>query len=143
MRRGRGKFVSLESDRPAAASPARALRLAATFHELFVVSAYRAEMRAQTSAVTQTAGPADQRIESFPLPSKPHDLHAVGPVVAEVLELSPEMERALVQRAQNADEDAFGTLVRSNYEHVFRLVLSIIRDEHAARDVCQEVWVTV
>lgn len=57
--------------------------------------------------------------------------------------ISPESERELVQRAQAGNEEAFGVLMRSHYEPVFRLVHSIIRDEHSARDVCQEVWVTV
>lgn len=61
--------------------------------------------------------------------------------VAEVL--SPEAERELVHRAQSGNEDAFGTLMRSHYEPVFRLVNSIVRDEHSARDVCQEVWLTI
>ena len=47
----------------------------------------------------------------------------------------------LIQRARAGDEDAFGALVRANYEPVFRLVFSIVRNEHDARDVCQEVWV--
>ena len=33
--------------------------------------------------------------------------------------------------------------MRSHYEPVFRLVYSIVRSEHDARDVCQEVWLTV
>lgn len=49
----------------------------------------------------------------------------------------------LLRRAQSGDEEAFGVLMRTHYEPVFRLVYSIIRDEHAARDVCQEVWVAV
>jgi RNA polymerase sigma-70 factor, ECF subfamily len=57
--------------------------------------------------------------------------------------LTPESEREFVQRAQAGDEDAFGTLMRSHYEPVFRLVNSMLRDEHSARDVCQEIWLTV
>lgn len=57
--------------------------------------------------------------------------------------LSPETERELVQRAQAGGEEAFGILMRSHYEPVFRLVNSMLRDEHSARDVCQEVWLTV
>lgn len=57
--------------------------------------------------------------------------------------LSPESERELLQRAQAGNEDAFGTLMRHHYEPTFRHVQSIIRDEHAARDVCQEIWLTV
>ena len=57
--------------------------------------------------------------------------------------LSPEAERELVQRARSGGEEAFGILMRTHYEPVFRLVNSIIRDEHSARDVCQEVWLTI
>jgi RNA polymerase sigma-70 factor, ECF subfamily len=57
--------------------------------------------------------------------------------------LSPDAERELVQRAQAGGEEAFGTLMRMHYEPVFRLVNSMLRDEHSARDVCQEVWLTV
>ncbi len=64
--------------------------------------------------------------------------------VAEVVEgHTPEAERELVRRAQAGSEEAFGQLMRTAYEPTFRLVQSIIRDEHAARDVCQEVWLTV
>jgi RNA polymerase sigma-70 factor, ECF subfamily len=64
--------------------------------------------------------------------------------VADVAELlSPESERELVQLAQGGDEDAFGRLMRYHYEPVFRLVNSMVRDEHTSRDVCQEVWLTV
>jgi RNA polymerase sigma-70 factor, ECF subfamily len=48
-----------------------------------------------------------------------------------------------VQRAQAGNEDAFGTLMRTHYEPVFRLVNAMLRDEHSARDVCQEIWLTV
>jgi RNA polymerase sigma-70 factor (ECF subfamily) len=63
--------------------------------------------------------------------------------VSDAVEITPEAERELVQRAQGGNEDAFGTLMRSHYEPVFRLVHSMLRDEHSARDVCQEVWLTV
>jgi RNA polymerase sigma-70 factor (ECF subfamily) len=63
--------------------------------------------------------------------------------VADLVEITPELERELVQRAKAGNEDAFGTLMRSHYEPVFRLVNSMLRDEHSARDVCQEVWLTV
>lgn len=63
--------------------------------------------------------------------------------MSDIAEITPEAERALVQRAQGGNEDAFGMLMRSHYEPVFRLVNSMLRDEHSARDVCQEVWLTV
>lgn len=56
---------------------------------------------------------------------------------------SPEAEGELLARARTGDEAAFGELVRSHYEPVFRLVYSIVRHEQDARDVCQEVWVSV
>jgi len=49
----------------------------------------------------------------------------------------------LLRRAQNGDEAAFGSLMRAHYEPIFRLVYSIVRNEHDARDVCQEVWLAV
>jgi RNA polymerase sigma-70 factor, ECF subfamily len=58
-------------------------------------------------------------------------------------ELSPDVDSSLVQRAQAGDEDAFGELMRSHYEPVFRLVVGIVRNEHDARELCQDVWVTV
>lgn len=64
--------------------------------------------------------------------------------VAEEIEvdaLNPSGE--LLARAQSGDEAAFGEIVRAAYEHVFRLVLSIVRNEHDASDVCQEVWLVV
>lgn len=57
--------------------------------------------------------------------------------------ITPETERELVQRARAGDEEAFGVLMRSHYEPVFRLVNSILRDAHSASDVCQEVWLSV
>lgn len=54
---------------------------------------------------------------------------------------SAEAER--LRRAQAGDEAAFGEIVRANYEAVFRRVVGIVRNEHDARDVCQEIWVTV
>jgi RNA polymerase sigma-70 factor, ECF subfamily len=63
--------------------------------------------------------------------------------VPDVAEITPEAERELLQRAREGNEDAFGTLMRTHYEPVFRLVNSILHDEHSARDVCQEVWLTV
>ncbi len=58
-------------------------------------------------------------------------------------EITAETERGIIRLAQAGSEEAFGTLMRSHYEPVFRLVHSILRDEHGARDVCQEVWLTV
>jgi RNA polymerase sigma-70 factor (ECF subfamily) len=64
--------------------------------------------------------------------------------VADVAEtLSPDAEREIIARAQAGNEEAFGQLMRAHYDPTFRLVQSIIRDEHAARDVCQEVWLTI
>ena len=63
---------------------------------------------------------------------------AIPPDIAPVEDVS-----ALVRRAQAGDQEAFGTLVQAHYERVFRTVLGMIRDEHDARDVCQEVWITV
>lgn len=49
----------------------------------------------------------------------------------------------MVAAARNGDQGAFGDLMRLHYERTFRLVYSIVRHEADARDVCQEVWLTV
>lgn len=54
-----------------------------------------------------------------------------------------ELDPALLQRARTGDETAFGAVMRAHYERVFRLVFAIVRHEHDARDICQEVWLTV
>lgn len=56
---------------------------------------------------------------------------------------APDPAPDLLQRALAGDEAAFGRLMQAHYEHVFRLVHGILRNEHDARDVCQEVWLTV
>ncbi len=50
---------------------------------------------------------------------------------------------ATLRRAQAGDEAAFGVIMRTHYEQVFRLVQAIVRNEHDARDICQEVWLTI
>lgn len=55
----------------------------------------------------------------------------------------PDVDPELLRKAQTGDEAAFGTLMRMHYEPIFRLVYSMVRHEHDARDVCQEIWLTV
>lgn len=56
---------------------------------------------------------------------------------------SPESDAELLRRARTGDEAAFGALMRGHYEKTFRLVYAIVRHEADARDICQEVWLTV
>ncbi|MBI2812720.1 MAG: sigma-70 family RNA polymerase sigma factor [Opitutae bacterium] len=55
----------------------------------------------------------------------------------------PNPDPELLRRAQAGDEAAFGIIMRSHYERIFRLVYAIVRHEADARDVCQEIWLTV
>jgi len=55
----------------------------------------------------------------------------------------PDPDPELLRRAQTGDESAFGAIMRSHYERTFRLVYAIVRHEADARDVCQEIWLTV
>lgn len=55
----------------------------------------------------------------------------------------PAADSALIARACEGDEAAFGELMQRHYEPVFRTVLAIVRNEHDARDLCQEVWIKV
>lgn len=57
--------------------------------------------------------------------------------------LSANAEAELLRRAQAGDETAFGEIVQAHYERVFRRVVAIVRNEHDARDISQETWVTV
>jgi RNA polymerase sigma-70 factor (ECF subfamily) len=54
-----------------------------------------------------------------------------------------EFDPDLLRRAQAGDEAAFGVIMRTHYERTFRLVYAIVHNEADARDVCQEVWLTV
>lgn len=49
----------------------------------------------------------------------------------------------LISRAQRGEQAAFGELMRENYAAVYRVVFSMVRNEHDARDLCQEVWLKV
>lgn len=55
----------------------------------------------------------------------------------------PELDPVLLQRAQAGDEAAFGAIMREHYERTFRLIYGIVHNEADARDICQDVWVTV
>jgi RNA polymerase sigma-70 factor (ECF subfamily) len=55
----------------------------------------------------------------------------------------PDPDPELLRRAQTGDEPAFGVIMRSHYERTFRLVYAIVRHDADARDVCQEIWLTV
>ncbi len=63
--------------------------------------------------------------------------------VADPVHIENDPEPELLRRAQAGDQEAFGVVMRTHYEPTFRLIHSILHDEHAARDVCQEVWITV
>lgn len=49
----------------------------------------------------------------------------------------------LIARAQAGDRDAFGELMQLHYELTFRTTLAIVRNEHDARDLCQDIWLKV
>lgn len=57
--------------------------------------------------------------------------------------LQPAAETDLLQRARQGDQGAFGALVQAYHGYVFRLVWSIVRHDHDAHDICQEVWLSV
>lgn len=67
-----------------------------------------------------------------------------GSTVADTTDTaSAEAEMDLLRRAKAGDEAAFGELVKQHYERVFRRVVAITRNEHDARDLCQDIWVSV
>uniref|UniRef100_UPI00404AC3F9 sigma-70 family RNA polymerase sigma factor n=2 Tax=Cephaloticoccus sp. TaxID=1985742 RepID=UPI00404AC3F9 len=48
-----------------------------------------------------------------------------------------------MRNAQAGNQAAFGELMKRHHERTYRLVYSVVRHEHDARDVAQEVWLTV
>ncbi len=56
---------------------------------------------------------------------------------------APSAEGLLIERARGGDERAFGDLMQLHHEKVFRRVVAIVRNEEDARDLCQEIWLTV
>jgi RNA polymerase sigma-70 factor (ECF subfamily) len=54
-----------------------------------------------------------------------------------------DLDPDLLHRAQAGDEAAFGIIMRSHYERIFRLVCAITHNETDTRDICQDVWLTV
>lgn len=52
-------------------------------------------------------------------------------------------DEVLVQRMQAGDEGLFGVLMRRHNRSVYRMVRSVVRDETAAEDVMQDVYVSV
>jgi RNA polymerase sigma-70 factor (ECF subfamily) len=57
--------------------------------------------------------------------------------------LTSELDPELLRRAQGGDESAFGAIMRMYHARTFRLALAIVHHEADARDICQEVWLTV
>ncbi len=55
----------------------------------------------------------------------------------------PDIDPDLLRRAQAGDEAAFGVIMRTHYERTFRLACAITHNEADARDICQEVWLTI
>lgn len=52
-----------------------------------------------------------------------------------------EDDRALVERAQGGDREAFEILVLKYQERIFRLVRRLLRDPHQVEDIAQEVFI--
>jgi len=50
-------------------------------------------------------------------------------------------EKALVQRAQKGDHDAFAALVDEHQRYVYNLALRVVKDENEALDLTQETFV--
>ncbi|KOR31333.1 RNA polymerase sigma factor RpoE [Achromatium sp. WMS2] len=53
----------------------------------------------------------------------------------------PDTDETLVERAKKGDNRAFDLLVLRHQQKILRLVTSIIRDQHEAIDVTQEVFI--
>lgn len=56
---------------------------------------------------------------------------------------SPDLDPDLLRRAQAGDQAAFGVIMRTYHERTFRLAYAIVHHEADARDISQEVWLTI
>lgn len=54
-----------------------------------------------------------------------------------------EIDADTLRRAQSGDQAAFGQIMRLHHDRTFRLAYAIVHNEADARDICQEVWLTV
>ena len=50
-------------------------------------------------------------------------------------------EKALVQRAQKGNQDAFAALVEEHQRYIYNLALRVVKDENEALDLTQETFV--
>jgi RNA polymerase sigma-70 factor, ECF subfamily len=55
----------------------------------------------------------------------------------------PDLDHDLLRRAQAGDQAAFGIIMRTHHARTFRLAFAIVHHEADARDIAQEVWLTV
>ncbi|AOS45771.1 ECF RNA polymerase sigma factor SigE [Lacunisphaera limnophila] len=55
----------------------------------------------------------------------------------------PDLDPDLLRRAQAGDQAAFGVIMRTHHARTFRLAYAIVHHEADARDIAQEVWLTV
>jgi len=53
----------------------------------------------------------------------------------------PDTELALIQRAQQGDQEAFAVLVGEHQRYVYNLALRVVKDEEEALDLAQETFV--
>lgn len=83
--------------------------------------------------------PYQGRILAEPL----HPVSVIYPIVSAPQHSVPIEDTELVQAARTGDERAFGELVKLHHERTYRLIYSVVRHEQDARDVCQEVWISV
>jgi RNA polymerase sigma-70 factor (ECF subfamily) len=56
--------------------------------------------------------------------------------------MDPKIQQ-LIKAARRGNEDAFGELVTSHYERIYRHLWTYVRNEHDARDLAQETWIKV
>ena len=53
----------------------------------------------------------------------------------------PDVEHALIERAQKGDHDAFAILVNEHQRYVYNLALRVLKDENEALDLAQETFI--
>ena len=64
-------------------------------------------------------------------------------VASRVLPWRERTDAEVVAAVLNGDQDAFNWLVRRYWKSMYRVVWGIVRDEMAAQEVVQDVWITI
>jgi RNA polymerase sigma-70 factor (ECF subfamily) len=80
------------------------------------------------------------------MPPRPKSLNSPAPAASNTKEVrakEAQEDRALVERVQAGDKEAFRTLVERHQRRAFSIAMSLVRDENDARELVQDAFLRV